>query len=375
VAWPEASLVSDGDCELTTSDLAPGRRHVPFEVSEDARFVVNEDGSFVDRSTSRRVQLDGQDELFCNDGDDCSGNATIGPAGTAVVLQLYFGEDDALLVHETTHGQRIGTMPFDARYTFAPDGAWVAYAWARSLRRIDLVGDAHEVRTLIDGGDGDDTPSVTALAASPDGRSVAWTPGNGHRVSVVSASDGQETWHTSVGARVVELRWSPSGSQLAIRTEHEVRIVDVGGDTTARTLAAAHGTLEIACSERVLRWIRPTSTGGLEVIDLGACGRSGQALPRLVANDQLLWIDEGMVRVRRLGDGSELVFRTLHEDAARRHHLAHDAEGHWWTDEPMTEEAPVPAWVRRGDGHGGETTPLDPAMRRDDLLERFFSSP
>ncbi|MBN8609251.1 MAG: hypothetical protein J0L92_01610 [Deltaproteobacteria bacterium] len=372
VAWPEARLVSD-DCDLAGRELARGERHVPFATTEDARFVVEEDGSFVDRATSRRVQLEGQDELHCYGGDDCSGTASIAPAGTAVVLQLYYGEDDVQLVHETANGRRVGTMPYEAMYTFAPDGAWLAYAWARSLRLIGLVGETHEARTLVESSGADDTLAVTALAPSPDGRSLAWTPGNGHRVSVVSVSDGHETWHTSVGAPVVGLRWSPSGSQLAVRTEHEIRIVEVGTDTPPRSLRAAHGSLEIACSERVLRWIRPSSTGAFEVIDLGACA-PGQTLPRLVADEQLVWIDEGMVRVRRLDDGSELVLRTLHEDAARRHHLAHDSEGHWWTDEPATDAAPVPTWVRHGDGHGGETTPLDPAMRRDDLLARFFAA-
>lgn len=172
---------------------------------------------------------------------------------------------------------------------------------------------------------------------------------------------------------MLELRWSPSGSQLAVRTEHEIRIVDVGADTPPRTLRAAEGSLEIACSERMLRWIRASSTGAFEVIDLGPCA-PGQTLPRFVADDQLVWTDEGIVRLRRLDDGAELVVRTLHEDAARRHHLAHDSEGHWWTDEPATDAVPVPTWVRHGDGHGGETTPLDPAMRRDDLLQRFFAA-
>jgi hypothetical protein len=91
----------------------------------------------------------------------------------------------------------------------------------------------------------------------------------------------------------------------------------------------------------------------------------------------LVWTDEGIVRVRRLDDGAELVFRTMRE-ADTRHHLAHDAEGHWWTDEAASEAASdtpvVPTWVRHGDGRGGETTPLDPSMRRDDLLARFFAT-
>jgi hypothetical protein len=157
-----------------------------------------------------------------------------------------------------------------------------------------------------------------------------------------------------------------------VRTAQQIRIHDVGDDTPARTLPAARGTLSIARSERVLRWIRDTTTGGFEVVDLGPCARS-EALPELHGS-RLVWIDEGIVRVRRLEDGAELVLRTLREDASRRHRLAHDAEGHWWTDEAATDTTPVPTWVRLGDGRGGETTPLDPAMRRDDLLARFFAA-
>ncbi len=376
VAWPEGSVVSDGECDLVTGARASRPAHDPFVVSADGRFLVERDGSFRDRASGRRVHLEGQTELFCVEGDNCSGIGAIGAGGTAVFLQLYYGNEDALLVHETAGGRRIATLPFDAAYAVAPDGAWLAHASSRSLGWLDLVGASHTARSLVGSGADEEATEQAriVLAPSPDGRSIAWTPGNGHSVQVVSVADGDETSRITVGARVLELRWSASGTQLAIRTEQQIRIQDVGATEPARTLAAAHGTLEIACSEHVLRWIRDASAGGLEVIDLGACGRPEQRLPRLAPGGQLVWTDEGIVRVRRLEGGEELTLRTVREDAARSHHLAHDAEGHWWTDEPATEAAPVPTWVRHGDGRGGETTPLDPAMREDDLLARFFAA-
>ncbi len=374
VDWQAGVIVSDGACDLATGAL-PRDAERPYAVSDDGRFVVETSGGFVERSTSRRVQLEGQSELYCDFPDACGGTAFIAPRGTAVVLETFNADEDTLVVHEAAEGRRLGALPYGAAFAFAPDGSWLTYAHTRALHVLDLVGDDHATRTLVPGSEDDEelTQSTVVLAISPDGGSIAWTPENGHRVHVVSVVDGHDTSDLTVGARVLELRWSASGSQLGVRTEREIRIYDVGNDTPARTLRAARGTLAIACSERVLYWIRDASAGGLEAVDLGAC--EGGELPLLTRGEsQLVWIDEGTVRLRRLDDGSELVFRTLHEDAARRHHLAHDADGHWWTDEPATEASPVPTWVRHGDGRGGETTPLDPAMRRDDLLQRFFTA-
>jgi hypothetical protein len=380
VDWQADTLVGDASCHLATSRRPRGVEE-PFAVSDDARFLVESDGTFVDRATSRRVPLDEVGELYCRGHDEgCDGAVTFGPRGAALVLELFNVDvdEDSLLVHETTTGRRLASLPYGAAFAFAPDGAWLTYARTRTLHVLDLAGPDHATRTLVPGVEDDEeyAPSEVVLAASPDGRSIAWTPGNRHRVHVVSVADGHDTADVTVGATVLELRWSASGSQLAIRTAHEIRIHDVGNDTASRTLRAAHGTLSVACSERVLRWIRDAPSGGFEVVDLGPCD-PGEEVPRLLPGPHLVWTDEGIVRVRRLDDGAELVFRTMRE-ADTRHHLAHDAEGHWWTDEAASEAASdtpvVPTWVRHGDGRGGETTPLDPSMRRDDLLARFFAT-
>jgi hypothetical protein len=373
VDWEARTIPRDGACDLATGTRARAPGEV-FAVSDDARFAIERDGAFVERATSRRVQLEGQADLYCGAPDECDGTAVFAPRGTAIVVVAFNNEEDSLVVHETTGGRRLASLPYGAAFTFAPDGSWLAYAETRTLHVLDLVGEAHAIRTIVPGSEDEDelTQSQVVLAASPDGRSIAWTPGNGHRVYVVSVADGHDTADLTVGARVLELRWSASGTQLAMRTDREIRLHDVGDDTPARTLRAAHGTLSIACSERVVRWIRDAPRGGFEVVDLGPCG-PGEALPRL-HGARLVWIDDGIVRVRRLEDGAELVVRTLREDGSRRHHLAHDAEGRWWTDDATTETPVAPTWVRFGDGRGGETTPLDPTMRQDDLLARFFAA-
>ncbi|MFK3220027.1 hypothetical protein ITH51_24130, partial [Salmonella enterica subsp. enterica serovar Weltevreden] len=61
VAWPERRVVTSGDCDLATGQSVRSTR-VPFEVSDDGRFVVASDGTFLDRASGRRVQLEGQSE-------------------------------------------------------------------------------------------------------------------------------------------------------------------------------------------------------------------------------------------------------------------------------------------------------------------------
>jgi hypothetical protein len=148
VDWQADTLVGDASCHLATSRRPRGVEE-PFAVSDDARFLVESDGTFVDRATSRRVPLDEVGELYCRGHDEgCDGAVTFGPRGAALVLELFNVDvdEDSLLVHETTTGRRLASLPYGAAFAFAPDGAWLTYARTRTLHVLDLAGPDHATR-------------------------------------------------------------------------------------------------------------------------------------------------------------------------------------------------------------------------------------
>lgn len=386
IDWSAHTVLSGGGCELAT-DRRLGSYGRGFVVArtEDLRHAITSEGDLVDLAAAgrgdRATRRAGLPDLSCSyDTHYCSERVLLAPGARAIAFDpgptWDDGDAEAASLHDVAGERVLARFPAARAMVFAPDGAYLAHASPRSLRVISLAGDAAPERTLA-GPAGRDLPDgedvEPALAVSLDGRAIAWAQGDGRRVRVVRASDGAELDEVSSREPVTALRFSRDGRHLAVRTRHGLEIRDVAARAPASSIAGASGSMPVLCAGGRIRVIRDAAGGGgLEVLDVAEC-RGADGLPALDGSQGfLVWRSDGAVRVTRLSDRAELYVRTLRD--AGEHHLAHDAEGRWWTDEPATDAAPVPTWVRRGDGAGGETRSLDAALRHDDLLRAFFGA-
>jgi hypothetical protein len=376
--WERGTIVAGDECWFARDT----RRRLlgdtaPLGVAPGARGVVGE-GVFVEPSTGRVTRYARFPHTECDPELGCD-RVLFAPGGRAFALDVSDLRDEderGIFVFDTTSDRVIARIGAYRRMAFAADGAWLAHAGPRSLRVIELGSPAHE-RALVGHPTGDDPegPIGTVVAPSPDGRWIAWTPGDRHRVQIVGVESGEPRGTLDVGLPIVALRWSSDSYVLAVQTEHSVRIYAIASGELIESLENARGTLDVACAAGRLYVLRDHVEGGFEFVHGGACERR-EPLPAVSASRRhLVWIDQGIVRVRRLDDGAELVVRTL-RDASSVRHLAHDAAGRYWTDPPPSPAESVPSWVLRGDGWGEEEEelrPLDPHMRRDDLLRTFFA--
>lgn len=141
--------------------------------------------------------------------------------------------------------------------TWSPDGSRVAAALDDGMARIWQVGIGQPIRELTG-----HTGAVRSVSWAPDGRLIAtagadgevllWDAGTGREVRRVpgSAPSTQPTQPTPSAPSVEEVRWSPSGSELAIAGgDGVVRSWSPDADPHMATLAhPTHPVLAVAWS-------------------------------------------------------------------------------------------------------------------------------
>jgi hypothetical protein len=364
--WSAGAVLVTPDAEC---DLTSGRSRPLFdgdESSADGRFVLG-GGIVLDRATRMRTRLRDLPDVSCAESDEstCDPRATIAPGGTAVVVAYrHMGADTWLHVWSTATARAIGS--FDAStWAFAPNGSWLAVAHGETTAIVDL-GDGTERASFAVPGSSTATP--VHLWPSPDADAIAWRSSSGP-VHLVDARDGRETGTFDAEGATWAI-WSRDGTAIAAGGERAVVVHDVAA-RSSRTIEISDANGRALCSRgRAMALLdsvsgSPTDRGdaarGFEEREIGSCDGWVADLSIDEAQRFAFWSAGGVVRVRRLRDGAELVLRTLRDPPGPRH-FAHDAEGHWWSDGEG-----VPDWARGG------SAPLDASMRRDDLLAAFFA--
>jgi hypothetical protein len=311
----------------------------------------------------------------------CENAYALEGGGRVVVYRPWSESLDPAVVYDAATGAP--RLEVDRRFEVAvpPEGSSFAvlHAGGGELRAISTgepirsFGAAMPALPPLDPDDEDSyaEPTTAQVAFAPGGSHLAWVAAEGSSVEVVAIASGAAT-RVDIGSRVGRIALAPGGSGLAvIRPDpEEGEVLELhassGGwrRTAAHRFTAQHG-MEAFCIDGRLHGLRSTQNG-FSLVAGGACGR---ATGELTGGGRfLVFRSGGMVRVRRLADDRALTFRTMlrGEDAQ---HVVHDDGGAWWSSGPAGE---VPDWVRVA-GPDGAMLPLDPALRRDDLLARFFA--